>query len=108
MIGSIYLEPITGNEIITLIKVLKDTATGFDYINSMSLQISSEILVKSLIHICKLSLTQGIFQSQLKIVKVMNLCCLIQWNPSISIKATQDGGLSKEVACHVGQNKHDL
>ena len=24
----------------------------------------------------------------------------IQWNPSI--KATQDGGLSKEVACHEG------
>ena len=25
-----------------------------------------------------------------------------------SIKATQDGGFSKEVACHEGSNKHDL
>ena len=30
----------------------------------------------------------------------------IQWDPSI--KATQDGGLSKVVACHDGWNKHHL
>ena len=30
----------------------------------------------------------------------------VQWNPFI--KATQDGGLSKEATCHKEQNKHDF
>ena len=73
LIESIYLEPVTENEIITLIKALKDTATGFDNMNSTSLKISSETLIKPLTHICNLSLTQGIFTSQLKIANVIPL-----------------------------------
>ena len=42
---SIYLEPVTENEVYTLISALKDTATGFDVMNSRSLKLSSEILV---------------------------------------------------------------
>ena len=70
---SIYLEPVTEKEINTLISASKDTATGFDDMNSMSLKISSEILVKPLTNICNLSLTQGIFPSQLKIANVIPL-----------------------------------
>ena len=73
LIESIYLEPVTENEINTLIKALKDTATGFDNMNSMSLKISSETLTKPLTNICNLSLTQGIFPSQLKIANVTPL-----------------------------------
>ena len=40
--------------------------------------------------------------------KILNIChvlltfliLVLQWNPSL--RATQDGGLSKEVACHEG------
>ena len=70
---SIYLEPVTEKEIKTLISALKDTATGFDDMNSLSLKISSEIVVKPLTNICNLSLTQGIFPSQLKIANVIPL-----------------------------------
>ena len=73
LIESIYLEPVTENEINTLIKAIKDTATGFDNMNSMSLKISSETLIKPLTHICNLSLTQGIFPSQLKIANAIPL-----------------------------------
>ena len=73
LIESIYLEPVTENEINTLIKSLKDTATGFDNMNSMSLKISSETPIKPLTHICKFSLTQGIFPSRLKIANVIPL-----------------------------------
>ena len=73
MTESIYLEPVTEKEINTLISALKDTATGFDDMNSMSLKISSEILVKPLTNICNLSLTHGIFPSQLKIANVIPL-----------------------------------
>ena len=41
--------------------------------NSMSLKISSETLIKPLTHICNLSLTQWIFPSQLKIANVIPL-----------------------------------
>ena len=70
---SIYLESVTEKEINTLISALKDTATGFDDMNSMSLKISFEIQVKPLTYICNLSLTQGIFPSQLKIANVLPL-----------------------------------
>ena len=58
---SIYLEPVTENDISTLIKSLKDTATGLDDMNSMCLKISSEFLVRPMTHICNLSVTQEIF-----------------------------------------------
>ena len=80
---SIYLELVTDKEMNTLISALKDTATGFDDMNSMSLKIYFENLVKPLTNICNWSLTQGIFPSQLKIAndiplyKLMTPCCLI-------------------------------
>ena len=79
----IYMESVTVKEINRLISALKDTAIGFDYMNSMSLKISFEILVKPLTNICNLFPTQGIFLSQLKIANVIPLykvktsCCLI-------------------------------
>ena len=80
---SIYLAPVSENEIGQLIKSLKDTAAGFDDLNAMCLKISSQFLVKPLTHICNFSLSQGIFPVQLKIAnviplyKVMILCCSI-------------------------------
>ena len=61
---SIYLEPVTEKEINTLISALKDTATGFDDMDSMSLKISSVILVK-------------FFQRFLKKI------CIIEFQPSL-------------------------
>ena len=70
---SIYLDPVSENEIGQLIKSLKDTAAGFDDLNAMCLKISSQFLVKPLTHICNLSLSQGIFPEQLKIANVIPL-----------------------------------
>ena len=70
---SIYLDPVSENEIGQLIKSLKDTAAGFDDLNAMCLKISPQFLVKPLTHICNLSLSQGIFPEQLKIANVIPL-----------------------------------
>ena len=70
---SIYLAPVNEKEIGQLIKSLKDTAAGFDDLNSMCLKISSQFLVKPLTHICNLSLSQVIFPEQLKIANVIPL-----------------------------------
>ena len=70
---SIYLAPVSENEIGQLIKSLKDTAAGFGDLNAMCLTISSQCLVKPLTHICNLSLSQDIFPEQLKIANVIPL-----------------------------------
>ena len=70
---TIYLAPVNEKEIGQLIKSLKDTAAGFDDLNSMCLKISSQFLVKPLTHICNLSLSQGILPEQLKIANVIPL-----------------------------------
>ena len=70
---SIYFASVNEKEIGQLIKSLKDTAAGFDDLNSMCLKISSQFLVKPLTHICNLSLSQGIFPEQLKIANVIPL-----------------------------------
>ena len=70
---SIYLAPVSENEIGQLIKSLKDTTAGFDDLNSMCLKISSRFLLKPLTHICNLSISQGIFPEQLKIANVIPL-----------------------------------
>ena len=74
-----YLELVLEKEINTLISALKNTATGFDEMNYMSLNISSEILVKPPTNICNLSLTQGSFQNQFHslVQKWRPPCCLI-------------------------------
>ena len=79
----IYLEPVTEEEMNTLISALNDTATGFYNINPMSLKISFKILVKPLTNICNLSLSQEISRVSWKLqmsfpcTKVMTPCCLI-------------------------------
>ena len=70
---SIYLAPVSENEIGQLIKSLKDTTAGFDDLNSMCLKLSSQFLLKPLTHICNLSISQGIFPEQLKIANVIPL-----------------------------------
>ena len=70
---SIYLAPVSENEIGQLINLLKDTAAGIDDLNAMCLKISSQFLVKPLTHIWNLSLSRGIFPEQLKIANVILL-----------------------------------
>ena len=70
---SIYLAPVSENEIGQLIKTLTDTAAGFDGLNATCFEISSQFLVKPLTHICNLSLSQSIFPEQLKIANVIPL-----------------------------------
>ena len=79
---TIYLAPVNEKEIRQLIKSLKDTAAGFDDLNSMCLKISSQFLVKPLTHISNLSLSlKAFFQNSWRLqmlslyIKVMIPCC---------------------------------
>ena len=96
--------------------------------NSMSLKISSETLVKPLTHICNLSLTQRIFASQLKIAnviplyksddpmlfnnyrpvsvlfvlsKILEKSCTIEFQPSLKILHENQYGFRKKSSTHL-------
>ena len=78
---TMYLAPVNENEIGQLIKSLKDTAAGFDDLNSMCLKISSQFFFKPLTNICSLYLSRYFFQNSWRLqmlslyIKVKILCC---------------------------------
>ena len=70
---TVFVAPVTQEEIKLNIKSFKDTATGYDEINAMSLKLVNQFITQPLTHLCNLSLTQGVFPEQLKIANVIPL-----------------------------------
>ena len=70
---SLYLKPVTCEEINNILVSLKDTACGWDSISAVVLRLSSQFIVQPLSYICNLSLTEGIFPDQLKLANVIPL-----------------------------------
>ena len=70
---SIYLNPVTHEEIKQILFSLKNSATGWDDIGASILKLSSESIVQPLSVVCNLSLSEGIFPHQLKIANVIPL-----------------------------------
>ena len=70
---SLYLKPVTCEEINNILVSLKDTACGWDSISAVVLRLSSQFIVQPLSYICNLSLTKGIFPDQLKLANVIPL-----------------------------------
>ena len=68
---SLFLDPVSESEIKERIISLKETATGHDEINTISLKLSNNLIAQPLAHICSLSLTEGVFPHQLKIPNVI-------------------------------------
>ena len=71
MSESLFLDPVSESEIKERLISLKETATGYDEINTMSLKLSNNLIAQPLAHICNLSLTEGVFPHQLKIANVI-------------------------------------
>ena len=70
---SIFLEPVTPQEITTIIKSLKNGATGYDEISNKILQLSLAPITSPLSFLCNRSLTEGVFPSELKLANVLPL-----------------------------------
>ena len=70
---SLYLKPVTCEEINNILVSLKDTACGWDSISAVVLRLSSQFILQPLSYICNLSLTEGIFSDQLKLANVIPL-----------------------------------
>ena len=68
---SIFMSPVTEEEVLDIISQLKNkTTAGYDKITPSIVRHVKDKIVKPLVHICNLSLTEGIFPDKLKIAKV--------------------------------------
>ena len=65
--ASVFLAPVTQEDIKLKMKSLNDTATGYGEINAMSLKLVNQFITQPLTHLCNLSLTKRVFPGQLKI-----------------------------------------
>lgn len=71
---SIFLNPISQQELILIFKQLKgNSSSGWDDISAKVLQHSHLVLLDPVLHLLNLSLSQGIFPDVLKIAKVIPL-----------------------------------
>ena len=65
------MEPVNTEELTKLILGLKNSAPGHDEILPKFLKLSINCIIDPLLHVCNLSLSNGVFPSELKVAKVV-------------------------------------
>lgn len=70
---SIFLEAVTQDELLQIIRSLKDGAPGYDEITAKVLKSSVPSIVEPLCYLCNLSLSEGVFPQELKLANVLPL-----------------------------------
>ena len=70
---SLFLDPVTPQEIVEIIKSLKTGAPGYDEINNKILQLSLNPIIGPLSFLWNRSLTEGVFSSELKLANILPL-----------------------------------
>ena len=68
-----FLNPVDRHEVKNVILLLKNSSSGSDSISAKIVKCSIDIYLDTLTHIINLSLSQGVFPSQLKTAKVIPL-----------------------------------
>ena len=68
---SLYLEPVTEQEIYKIVSSLKNSSPGYNNLSPSILQLSLPLICPLLTHICNLSLSEGIFPDELKLANVI-------------------------------------
>ena len=70
---TIFLELVTCEEINSIVCNLKNNATGSDDISAIYLKMSLPSIANPLVYICNMSLSEGVFPTQLKMANVVPL-----------------------------------
>ena len=71
--NSIFLTDVSEEEVVKILKSLKSSSPGWDGLSSHVIKLCFNHFLSPLTHICKLSLQNGVFPSELKIAKVIPL-----------------------------------
>ena len=72
-LSSIFLKPVTSNEITKIIRSLKEGAPGVDNVSETALKSVINDIKEPILHICQTSLHQGYFPTELKLAKIIPL-----------------------------------
>ena len=72
--NSIFLQPVTDEEIYNMIKSLKNGSPGIDNICAKPIKYVEDLIIHPLRYVCQLSLSQGCFPHELKISKIIPIC----------------------------------
>ena len=70
---SIAVKPASQNDIIAIIKNLKESSPGWDDISSSIVKHTCHYFIEPLLHVSNLIITQGVFPHELKVAKVIPL-----------------------------------
>ena len=71
--NSIFLQPVTDEEIYNVIKSLKNGSPGIDNICAKPIKYVKDLIIHPLRYVCQLSLSQGCFPHELKVSKIIPL-----------------------------------
>ena len=71
--NSIFLQPVSEDEIGKIVKNIKDGSPGWDEISPAVFKLCLSHILTPFLHICNLSLSQGIFPEEMKLAKVLPL-----------------------------------
>ena len=72
--NSIYLNPVTPNEILDIVKHFKNKySSGYDDLNMVTVKKSISCILQPLTYICNLSMETGLFPDNMKTAKVIPL-----------------------------------
>ena len=66
IVNSIFMETVSPEELLQVIKCLKHSAVGYDELDAQHIKSSSSIILQPLSHICSLSFTHGVFPDGMK------------------------------------------
>ena len=69
-INSLFLTPVTDDEIITIVKGLKNSSPGLDGLRTDIIKDVIRDIAKPITHICNLSFMEGVFPDSMKLAKV--------------------------------------
>ena len=73
LLNSLYLSEVTSKEISNILKSLKDGAAGYDELNACLLKHISPFITEPLKYLSNLSLSEGVFPTELKLANVIPL-----------------------------------
>ena len=71
VLHSIFINPVVESEVESIIKLLKPSSPGWDSISADVVKVTRKSFIVPLTHIMNMSLTTGIFPSELKIARVI-------------------------------------
>ena len=71
--NSIFLDPVTSEEVEKLVLLLKNSSPGWDDMDAKIIKKTYTLYLPILVHLTNLSLTKGIFPNQLKLARVVAL-----------------------------------